>query len=284
MEAYQRHYLTAKVAAERFKLNPEWLSEQQRQAVDVQVAQLFRIQSAVLSSRLGIQTYVHDRELEEAMDHVMGGYPSLEAFECALRGQQLSESELRRALKDELRCNKVLEHVSRDVPELSEEVAFEHYQANQDKFVRPSLWELSQILVTINREFEENHREAAFARIQAAKQELKARDFSSVALKYSECLSAVNDGYLGWCEAPKLFPQIVQQLPRLDLMEISSVIETEIGFHLVRVHSVKPSELVSFEQAYPYLKQKHQQRAKAYVQKQWVSQLLVEEGAFDGKE
>nr|WP_319552348.1 peptidylprolyl isomerase [uncultured Vibrio sp.] len=278
MEAYQRHYLTAKVATEKFKLNPEWLSDQQRQDVDAQVAQLFRIQSAVLSSSLGIQTYIHDNELEQAMNEVMEGYPSLEEFYRALRGQQLSESDLRLALKDELRCNKVLEKISNDVPELSEEAAFEHYQANQEKFFRPSLWELSQILVTVNSEIEENHREPAFARIQAAKQELKERDFSQVALKYSECPSAVNDGYLGWCEGPKLFPQIVQQLPQLDLMEISSVIETEIGFHLVRVHSVKPSGPVSFEQAFPYLKQKHQQRAKAYIQKQWVSQLLVEEG------
>ncbi|WP_321284319.1 peptidylprolyl isomerase [uncultured Vibrio sp.] len=278
MEAYQRHYLTAKVATEKFKLNPEWLSDQQRQDVDAQVAQLFRIQSAVLSSSLGIQTYIHDNELEQAMNEVMEGYPSLEEFYRALRGQQLSESDLRLALKDELRCNKVLEKISNDVPELSEEAAFEHYQANQEKFFRPSLWELSQILVTVNSEIEENHREPAFARIQAAKQELKERDFSQVALKYSECPSAVNDGYLGWCEGPKLFPEIVQQLPQLDLMEISSVIETEIGFHLVRVHSVKPSGPVSFEQAFPYLKQKHQQRAKAYIQKQWVSQLLVEEG------
>ena len=278
MEAYQRHYLTAKVATEKFKLNPEWLSDQQREDVDAQVTQLFRIQSAVLSSSLGIQTYIHDNELEQAMHEVMEGYPSLEEFDRALRGQQLSEDDLRLALKDELRCNKVLEQISSDVPELSEEAAFEHYQANQEKFFRPSLWELSQILVTVNSEIEENHREPAFARIQAAKQELKERDFSQVALKYSECPSAVNDGYLGWCEGPKLFPQIVQQLPQLDLMEISSVIETEIGFHLVRVHSVKPSGPVSFEQAYPYLKQKHQQRAKAYIQKQWVSQLLVEEG------
>lgn len=278
MEAYQRHYLTAKVATEKFKLNPEWLSDQQRQDVDAQVTQLFRIQSAVLSSSLGIQTYIHDNELEQAMNQVMEGYPSLEEFYSALRGQKLSESDLRLALKDELRCNKVLEQVGSDVPELTEEAALEHYQANQEKFVRPSLWELSQILVTVNTDFEENHREPAFVRIQAAQQELKERDFSQVALKYSECPSAVNDGYLGWCEEPKLFPQIVQQLPRLDLMEISSVIETEIGFHLVRVHSVKLTGQVPFEQAYPYLKQKHQQRAAAFIQKQWISQLLVEQG------
>lgn len=278
MEAYQRHYLTAKVATERFKLNPEWLSDQQRQDVDAQVTQLFRIQAAVLGSELGTQTYVHDNELEDAMNAVKEGYPSLEEFYRALRGQQLSESDLSLALKDELRCNKTLELVSSDVPELTEEAALEHYQANQEKFVRPSLWELSQILVTVNTEFEENHREPAFARIQAAKQELKERDFSQVALKYSECPSAVNDGYLGWCEEPKLFPQFVQQLPLLDLMEVSSVIETEIGFHLVRVHSVKPGGQVPFEQVYPYLRKKHQQRAAAYIQKQWVSQLLAGEG------
>ncbi|MGP8305475.1 peptidylprolyl isomerase [Vibrio sp. YIC-376] len=278
MEAYQRHYLTAKVATERFKLNPEWLSDQQRQDVDDQVTQLFRIQAAVLGSELGTQTYIHDNELEDAMNAVKEGYPSLEEFYRALRGQKLSESDLSLALKDELRCNKILELVSSDVPELSEEAAFEHYQANQEKFVRPSLWELSQILVTVNTDFEENHRKPAFTRIQAAQQELKEWDFSQVALKYSECPSAVNDGYLGWCEEPKLFPQIVQQLPLLDLMEISSVIETEIGFHLVRVHSVKPGGQVSFEQAYPYLKQKHQQRARAYIQKQWLTQLLETQG------
>jgi peptidyl-prolyl cis-trans isomerase C len=278
MEAYQRHYLTAKVATEKYKLNPEWLSDQQRQDVDAQVAHLFRIQSAVLSSNLGAQTYVHDNELEDAMNAAKEGYPNLEDFHRALEGQKLSVEELKLALKDDLRCSKILERVSSNVPSLSEEAAFEHYQANQEKFVRPSLWELSQILVTVNTDFEENQRKPALTRIHAAQQELKEWDFSQVALKYSECPSALNDGYLGWCEEPKLFPQIVQQLPLLNLMEISSVIETELGFHLVRVHSVKPSGQVPFEQAYQYLKQKHQQRAKAYIQKQWVAQLLTEEG------
>lgn len=279
MEAYQRHYLTAKVATERFKLNPQWLSEQQMQEVSTQVEQLFRIQTAVLRSKLGVQTCIHDDELTQAINQVLEGYPSAEQYHSALQGQQLSESELKLALKDELRCNKVLEKISSDVPELSEAAALEHYQANQEKFVRPGLWELSQILITVNSDYEENHREPAFARIQTAKEELKQAEFSQVALKYSECPSAVNDGYLGWCEEPKLFPQIVQQLPTLELMEISSAIETEVGFHLVRVHSVRPGGQVPFEQVFPYLKQKHQQRVKAYIQKQWITQLLETQGA-----
>jgi len=274
MEAYQRNYLTAKIATEMFKLNPEWLSSVQRVKVDEQVERLYRVRSAILGSAEATSVSVSAKEINEAFKKLADNFQSQSEFESAMQGQHLSKGQLKQVLSEELKCEKVMDLVSKDIPALDKAQALEYFNAHQEEFSRSNVWEMSQILITVNEEFSENHRDEAWRRIHDVKSQCETTAFGTLAMKYSECPSAMSDGYLGWCEESKLYPQIAACLFDLEKGEVSDVIETELGFHLVRVHEHKGARTATFEEAYPFLQQKHEKRARQYLQKQWLNQLI----------
>ncbi|MCZ4370550.1 peptidylprolyl isomerase [Vibrio diazotrophicus] len=274
MEAYQRNYLTAKIATDMYKLNPEWLSSMQRVKVDEQVERLFRVQKAILGSSEANFVTVSAQDIQTAFDKLAEGYQSYNEFKAAMKGQHLTEGQLKQVLSEELKCEKVMDLVSQDIPELDQATALEYFNTHLQEFSRSNVWELSQILITVNDEFSENHRDEAWRRIHDVKKQCDFTAFGTLAMKYSECPSAMSNGYLGWCEETKLYPQIAACLFELKHGEVSEVIETDLGFHLVRVHQYKGARTATFEEAYPFLQRKHEQRARAFLQKQWISQLL----------
>jgi parvulin-like peptidyl-prolyl isomerase len=133
---------------------------------------------------------------------------------------------------------------------------------------------MSQILITINDAYPENRREQAYLRICAVYQQTLGGDFAWLAARYSECPSALEQGYLGWCTAGQLYPQIRALLPTLLPQQVSEPVETELGFHLIKYHRIREARIITFAEALPYLEEKHYTRARAYVQKQWVRQLM----------
>ncbi|MBF9002404.1 MULTISPECIES: peptidylprolyl isomerase [Vibrio] len=277
MEAYKRHYLTAKVATELYQLNPEFLSSMQRVKVDEQVEQLYRIQEAILQSQEAQWIALSEQEVDQALDSCIEGYDSYQGFIQALNNQHLDEGKLRQALKEELKCDKVMEWVSRDVPSLRQEDAERYFNTHRQEFHRPQMWDMSQILITVNEAYPDNTHAKVVARIWSVYDHCKAQDddvFSQHALKYSECPSAMNNGYLGWCDETKLYPQITERLVSLASNQLSTPIETELGFHLVKYHQMKPEGMASFAEALPFLEEKHTQRARQYLQRQWLTQLL----------
>ena len=281
MEAYKRHYLTAKVATELFKMNPQYLSSMQRAKVDAQVEQLYRIQDAILHSPEVQWVNLSETEVDSALQTCIEGYESYSLFLAALDNQQLDEVALRKALSEELKCDKVLEMVSNSVPPLNQTDAKTYYEQHLHEFYRPQTWEMSQILITINDAYPENRRDQVLHRIWALYHQCDNGQFDTLALQHSECPSAMQNGYLGWCDAEKLYPQITERLALIAPNQVSTPIETELGFHLVKYQQTRPAGQATFEQAYPFLREKHEHRARQYLQRQWIAQLLSAYATFN---
>ncbi|QUN05332.1 nitrogen fixation protein NifM [Shewanella yunxiaonensis] len=275
METQKQRYLTAKVATERFNLNPEFLSATQQTEVQLQVKQLGRLQQAILGAKEAAGVVLAPQQLDAAVAECAARFESAEAFAVSLAKQGLSEPGFRAALYDELLCEVILDKIAADVPPLSRKQAYEYYLTHQQQFSRGRLWYLKQILITINNDYAENQPDNARSRIRHVRELADSKDFAALALQYSECPSAMEQGLLGWCEESKLFPEIAAALPALQPGEVSAPIETELGFHLVLYTEMKPAKVASFHEAFPLLAQRHNERAKKYLQKQWLNTLMA---------
>ena len=282
METQQQRYLTIKVATEMFKLNPEFLTREQQQQVAVQVSRLLQLQQAILRSEAAQGVTVSAAQLSQAWDTCLAQFDGDSSFQHSLQQQGLTSEGLRSALYDELRCELVLERVSSDVPPLVLAQAQAYFARHRQEFSRAPLWQLSQILITVNNNYPENRRKAVLKRICMVRHQAQTQDFAQLALQYSECPSALERGFLGWCEQTQLFPQIAAALSDLAAEQVSEPIETELGFHLVRWHQYKPAKIASFDDAWPLLQQRHNERARKYMQKQWLNQLLQNTNAENG--
>lgn len=274
METQKQRYLMAKVATEMFKLNPEFLSAEQYQQVSQQVSRVIALQQAIIASDEAAGITVSAPQLSQAWEQCLAQFDCESSFVESLQKQGLSREGLRSALYDELLCELVMERVSQPVPPLAIEHARHYFETHRQEFSRAALWQLSQILITVNDDYQDNRRQQVISRIEQVQQQTRTQDFAALALQYSECPSAMERGFLGWCEQTKLFPEIAATLPQLAMEQISEPIETELGFHLVRWHQYKPAKVAYFDEVLPLLEQRHNERARKYLQKQWLNGLL----------
>ncbi len=269
----QMRYLIIKLATEQFKLNPQYLDAQQYQQVQTQAQRLQSLQQKIIASAEAQQVTVAIESLSQAEQNCINQFDDISEFESTLSSQGLTHQGLRQALYTDLLCEQVLAFVSRDIPPLEQQQARDFYNKNRLQFARERSWYVRQILITINDAYPENTRTNAWARINEVAQVINVDNFAELALRYSECPSALENGDLGWCEEGKLYPEIRNAMYHLACNEISAPLETEVGFHLVLWQQEKPAMTASFEQALPYLEQRHAERARAYLQKIWLNQL-----------
>jgi parvulin-like peptidyl-prolyl isomerase len=80
-------------------------------------------------------------------------------------------------------------------------------------------------------------------KITAAENDLKqGTSFENVAKKYSEGQSAQNGGELGFIPVSNLAPEIKQAIQNQKINQVSNVVESSLGFHLVAVEERKQEQ------------------------------------------
>ena len=85
--------------------------------------------------------------------------------------------------------------------------------------------------------------EEAQQKINQAKEKLNnGSDFSAVAKEYSQGESAKNGGSLGWFSASQMLPEIAQTIFNFEKGQQSDVIESSIGYHIIKVEDVKTQD------------------------------------------
>ncbi|MGL6313527.1 peptidylprolyl isomerase [Vibrio sp. WXL103] len=267
------HYQCLKLAQEKFALNLSELESNEQQYINNLAEQTLNLQRKICNSAEARVVHVDDEQIKQAMTEIVEQCGDIYQYHMMLEKHHIDEASLRDILRQELLCNAVLDMVSTNIPELAQQDAYEYYFRHQDKFSRKRCWDVSQILLTINEDFAENTLAAAEERIKQLYSELTLDNFSNMALRHSECPSAVEGGHLGWCEEGKLYPQLESALQWLPNRVISAPIQTELGFHILIRHDEKPPQSASFDEALPSIRALHNKRAKQYLQREWIKGL-----------
>jgi len=91
-------------------------------------------------------------------------------------------------------------------------------------------------------------REAALDKSRRLRRELaKGADFADLARRFSEDASAADGGEIGWARRTDLIPELAKAAFALPPGELSEVIETPLGFHLVEVLELRRGGTVPYE-------------------------------------
>jgi nitrogen fixation protein NifM len=152
-----------------------------------------------------------------------------------------------------------------------------YYQYHPEQFRRPETRLARHILITINDSIPENTSAAARQRIDeiAARLAKEPQRFEEQALKHSECPTALDGGKLGDLPRGKLFPELDKVLFELKAGEVSGVLESELGFHVLRCDTITEAGVLGYDQAKPHIRKLLEQKRKRVCQQAWVKQLLV---------
>ena len=274
-DAVYRYHLL-RVALERFQRNLTQLDDTQMGEVRKRASRTFGIETMVLGTPEAREVVIGGRHLDSAVAEVAARYPDRQSFHADLTANGLDETALRSALYRELVFDGVLQRIGSRRPSINDIDTRLYYELNRERFRIPETRTARQLLVTINPDYPDNTRAAAQARIEKIAAILASRPgrFAEQARRYSECPSALDGGKLGEISRGQLFPRLDAALFGLQSGEISDVIETEIGFHLLLCEKIHPVRQLPYARASAEIHKLLDARHRRNCQKTWLAELL----------
>jgi nitrogen fixation protein NifM len=269
-------YLALKAAHKLYGKGPDGLQPVEFERVRKLARQQHDLEARVLVATEARDTMVPPSTLAAAMDEIRGRYQDEEDFIEELARNGLDKAGFAKAMERELKVEAILEKVGTRAAMVSDVDVELYYLYHPDQFRRPETRLARHILVTVNETISENTRSAARTRIEeiAARLAKEPQRFEEQALKHSECPTALDGGKLGDLPRGKLFPELDKALFELQANEVSSVLESEIGFHVLRCDAITAAGVLDQAQAKPHIRKLMEQKRKKVCQQAWLKQLL----------
>ena len=269
-------YHMLRYAVERFHGPPSRLPPEQLALTRQQATQSLALESRVLASPEARHCPVEPKRLARALAAIRARYPDATEYHGDMADNGLDEALLRKALARELQFDAVMKRVAADLPPVSEAQAQDFYRQNPGRFSQAEAREARHILITLNPDFPDNAQDRALVRIQALAGQLAERGagaFGELARNHSECPTALQDGKLGWVQRGQLYPQLEQVLFTMDGQQISGVVDSPMGLHLLSCEAIRPARTLGFQQVQAaIIEYLDNQRRKARL-RQWLAGL-----------
>lgn len=198
---------------------------------------------------------VTDEEVNEQVKLLMDTYSSEKDFEKYLKEKGIDKRFLEGVLRSQLLSSKIYSKVTADVIVTEEEVK-QYYEDNKNTFfLVPVSVKASHILtmfpwVEDNSEETEEGREEALEKIKMVEDKLKdGGDFEDLARQYSDDgTSGENGGDLGYISKGQMVEEFEEALFSLDVGEVSEIVETEYGFHIIKATDRQEEYIQKFDE------------------------------------
>ena len=171
-------------------------------------------------------------------------------FKAALQAQQITEAKLRDDARTDLLVSKLLDQeVNQKVLVKPSDIAA-FYEKNPDRFQQGETLRASHILVVVPAEANAQTRTALRGRADAALKAAKAgQDFAKLARQYSQDASAQRGGDLGFFPKGQMVPAFDQAAFALAPGQVSDLVETQFGYHIIKAIEKRPARIVPFVEA-----------------------------------
>ena len=166
-------------------------------------------------------------------------------------------------LSSELIKGEVLVKIS-----VTDQDAEAYYKAHQDEYRTPESARARHILIRADRSAPEAQKKEARGKAEEVLKKVKAGgDFAKLASEYSEDPgSKQNGGDLGFIQKGRMVPEFERAVFSLKPGQVSDVVETQFGYHIIKVEDRKESAVEPYDKVKDKVKEKvlnDQRKAKA---------------------
>jgi peptidyl-prolyl cis-trans isomerase C len=194
---------------------------------------------------------VPDAEVDAQVAQIRAQFPSDAQFQQALTAQRTTLEAVRNDARDGMSADKLVESEIAGKVAVKPEAVTDFYQKNQDKFQQGPRVRASHILIGIPQNADAATKQQAKAKADGLLKDLKAgKDFAAAAKENSQDPgSAPNGGDLGYFEQGQMVPPFEQAAFALKPGEVSEVVETQFGYHIIKVAEKQESRVVPLEEA-----------------------------------
>ncbi len=174
--------------------------------------------------------------------------------ELALAYPEWSHSELRSLVRRQALARQmaVLKRQQFENAAVVSETEVAQYYADHRQevpFTHPERLRLRQIFLSAHGETPEERRRIR-AQLDEIRDEIEAGgDFARLAVAHSEAVGAKQGGIIGWITSGDLVPTLEEAAFALDAGPVSDVLETEGGFHILKVETREPAGVRPLDEA-----------------------------------
>jgi peptidyl-prolyl cis-trans isomerase C len=165
-----------------------------------------------------------------------------------LSTMKISENEIKDQIKRKLAINTLIDTKIAQKIVVTDEESKAFYDANQNLFKQPEQVRAGQILIKVEPGADEQKKTEAMKKIKEVQTKLKGgQDFAALAKAYSEDEQSSSDGGdLGYFTRGQMAKPIEDAAFKMQPNEVSEIIKTQFGYHLVKVYDKKPEKILAY--------------------------------------
>lgn len=189
-----------------------------------------------------------DEKVKKEFDGVKARFKTEEEFKSALKADNLDEKGLNTLIRKGLTVDSYITTVLVPTVKISDETAKKFYEDNPKYFEMPEQVQASHILVKTEKGDSEDKVKAARLKAEGILAQLKGgTDFAELAKTNSDCPSAPQGGDLGPFTRGQMVKPFEDAAFALKKGEMSDIVQTDFGFHVIKVTEKKENAKASFE-------------------------------------
>ena len=200
-------------------------------------------------------------------------FPSDAEFKKALDQMKLSESDIKSQIEKDMAIRELIDKQVAQKVVITDAQTKSYYDENPNMFEQPEQVKASHILIKVETDASETDK--AKARIEIVKIQKKLQngeDFATLAKEFSQGPSSAKGGDLGFFRRGQMVKPFEDAAFALKPNEVSDVVETRFGYHLIKVTERKTAQTIAYADVKDRLsqhlkKQEVEKEAGQYIDK-----------------
>jgi peptidyl-prolyl cis-trans isomerase C len=214
---------------------------------------------------------VTDADVEARFGQIRQQFPTEDAFTQTLGAQQMTVAKLKGDIRNDLAVSQLLEQQVGAKTKVGPTEPQEFYDRNLDRFQEGEAVRASHILIRLAPDADAAAKQKARAEVESVLKQLRAGgDFAALAKEHSQDGSAAQGGDLDFFTRGQMVPAFEKVAFGLRDNEISDIVETQFGLHIIKVTGRRAARTLPFPEVEGQIKdflmaQKREEATTAYV-------------------
>jgi len=199
---------------------------------------------------------VTDEQVNDRLSKIKQRFKGDAEYKEMLTKMKLTEGQIKTQLKEDLAIQALIDKQIVEKINVSEQDAQAYYDTHPEAFKQPELLRASHILVTVDPKADPAKKEEARKKIESVQEKLKAGgDFAALAKELSDCPSKEKGGDLGYFAKGQMVKPFEDAALALKPGETSGIVETQFGYHIIKLAEIKPEGIVPYAEVKDQLSQ-----------------------------
>jgi len=188
---------------------------------------------------------VSDDEIKQEIKQIETNLPEERSIKEMLEKSGLTQAAFENDIKEQLKLQKLL-----NIPKPTDEQIKTYYKENKEKYFEiPATVRVRHILIATSAADDDEAKEAQKKKAESLRKQLEeGADFEKLAREHSSCPSKENGGDLGTFGRGRMVPAFEEAAFSLKTNEISSVIETRFGYHIIEMLEYNKPKTLEFDE------------------------------------